>query len=177
MRSLLWLGIAALMLSQSGRVGSQQSTERKVFRVAGEYTSATGKCKAALTPNSMGGFLILTLTGNASKAIVQDDVTGIAWVDGGSLVFTASPVYGNPGVYVYSCGKGRVTRIVDPRNSSKAYPEGADYFELTGISNGSPHIVFFYYAPDVDEVDFSNFRSPRHLYRVDLDGRGFRKSS
>jgi hypothetical protein len=68
-----------------------------------------------------------------------------------------------------------IKRIVAPRTTSKAYPDGADYFELQSVSLGRGPVAYFYYAPDVDKQDFENLKKPTNVFRVNLDGTGFRK--
>lgn len=147
-----------------------------VIDSAGQYVSPDRRCDATLTIASMGGFLILTAgRRNMSGKLKVKDVSGIAWVNGHTLVYTASPIYGVPGVYVYSCGSKMARRIVAPKTLNPAYPNGADFFELKGISIGSHVTVYFYYASDVDKVDFTKFRIPAFLFQVHLDGTGFHR--
>lgn len=149
----------------------------EVINQSGRYTSPDGSCLAALDIASMGGFLILNAGKNRSKKLRVDDVTGMAWVAGHTLVYTTSPIYGIPGVFVYSCDSTKAKRIVVPRTKTEANPDGADYFELQSVSTKRPPTVYFYYAPSVDSVDFNIFRSPAFLYEVRLDGSDFRKAS
>lgn len=148
----------------------------KVINRPGEFVSPNKKCRAVLTVSSLGGFLVLALRRKASRRIKANDVTGMAWVSGQTLVYTTSSIYGVPGVYVYNCDSNKTTRIVAPRTFDKAYPDGADYFELQGTSDGNPATIYFYYAPDVDKADFKNFRAPSSLFEVRLDGTDFRKA-
>jgi hypothetical protein len=146
----------------------------EVIKHAGEFGSPNGKCRATLTTSSMGGFLILTVDGDPSQQ--TKDVTGMAWTSDGVLVYTTSPIYGNPGVFVYSCGLRQTKRIVPPRTLTKAYPDGADYFQLKSISTVQPAIIYFYYGPDVDALDMKSFESPAFLYKVRIDGTGLGKA-
>ncbi len=141
----------------------------------GVFASPNGKCRATLKiSSSMGGFLVLTLNKQPDRGV--DDVTGMMWVSGDTLVYTTSPIYGLPGVWVYSCGSNLTTRIVKPRTFSKAYPDGEDYFQLKSVSMAAPATVYFYYAPDVDAPDVKDFESPKLLFKVRLDGTGFSKA-
>jgi len=103
------------------------------------------------------------------------DVTGIAWAGAKELVYSTSPVYGDPGLYLYDCESNRSKRILGPRTRDKAYPKGADHFELRGVSNANS-VLLFYYQPDVDSIDFNEFRTPGNLYQVQLDGKRFEKA-
>jgi hypothetical protein len=168
--------VCGYSLAGNAQETKPEAGERQVITRAGEYVSPNGTCKAVLNISSLGGFLELTLQKDKNKSATIKDVTGIAWFGNEKLVYTTSPMYGTPGVYAYSCESNRVKRIVTARNVNKAYPDGADYFELRNISNTTPIVVFFYYAPDVDKADFENFRSPHYLYQVHLNGADFKKT-
>jgi hypothetical protein len=105
---------------------------------------------------------------------VIEDVTGVAYLRNDSLVFTVSPIYGKPGIFIYDCMSKEMAQIVRPQTIDEAYPDGADYFELQSVRGRK---VYFYYAPDVDSTDFTKFRSEGSLYEVNTDGSGFRKVS
>lgn len=121
----------------------------------------------------MGGFLVLSF--GRSEGISVNDVTGMLWASDHELVYTTSPVYGMPGVYVFDCNLSSMRRIVAPRTLNAGYPDGADYFELKEISRDNRLTVYFYYVPDVDRADFKNLRNPDNLFQVSLDGTGFQK--
>jgi hypothetical protein len=121
--------------------------------------------------------LILSAGKGSSIKLRVEDVTGMAWLAGHTLVYTTSPIYGIPGLFTYSCDSMKAKRIVAPRTKTKAYPDGEDYFELQGTSTKGPTTVFFYYAPNVNSVDFNVLRTPTFLYEVRLDGSEFRKAS
>ncbi len=160
-------------VTHARQTGPVDGANRVIAR-AGEFVSPNKKCRATLKTSSLGGFLVLTLGRKAGKRI--DDVTGIAWVSGDTLVYTTSPSYGIPGVFAYSCDSNGIKRLAAPRTLSKAYPNGADYFELQGISSANPVTVYFYYAPDVDAMDTKNFKTPAYLFQVYLDGTGFKQA-
>jgi len=117
----------------------------------------------------MGGHKVLQLP----HSVQVQDVSGVAWKSGSELIYSVSPIYGQPGIYVYDCIHQKNTRIVAPRNLNTHYPAGADYFELKGISNTD--VIHFYYAPEVDDVDFAKFRSIRYLYQVKVDGSDMKR--
>lgn len=170
--ALFMVGVWSVTPSKSqvqSRVGRSQ-----VITNAGEFVSPTGTCRAVLKASNLGGFLVLTLDKRANRTI--NDVTGMAWVSANALLYTTSPIYGEPGVYVYSCESNQIKRIVAPRNFDKAYPKGSDYFELQSISRGSRITAFFYYAADVDKINFKTLRVPASLFEVQLDGSGFRRA-
>jgi hypothetical protein len=154
----------------------QATTEQLVINQPGEYVSPSGVCTALLKTSSLGGFLVLTVKTRSNKSTTIKDITGMAWTGIDKLVYTTSPVYGSPGVYIYGCNSNRLRRIIAPHNIDGAYPNGADYFELRSVSNTIPAVVFFYYAPDVDKVDFKTFRTQTYLYQVRLNGTDFKKT-
>lgn len=151
--------------------------EAQVIRKAGVYLSPDGQCEVSLKTSEMGGFLILS----AAKKNGQhgpdaiNDITGIAWLNGNRLLYTVSPIYGVPGVYLFNCKSMQTRTVLRPRNINKAYSHGADYFELQNVVSGAKGIIYFYYARDVDNVDFEKLRTVNSLYQVNLDGTGFRK--
>jgi hypothetical protein len=167
-----------LALSPNGgeaRQAQAGARSSKVVNRPGELHSPDGTCHGAIKIGR-GEAFILSVGRSGRAGFRADDVTGMAWVGGHTFVYTTSPIYGVPGVYVCRCGSNKAKRIVAPRTISKAYPDGEDFFELEGVSHGKPVTVYFYYAPDVDTVDFANFRTPAFLFQVQLDGTGFRKA-
>ena len=168
--------IGTLVLAALTPMAKATARVNKVINKVGEYSSPDGECRATLKIASMGGFLILTAGQSAKRDLKVDDVTGMAWVGGHSLVYTTSPIYGVPGVYVYRCDSSKAKRIVAPRTLTGAYPDGADFFELDRISKRKPFTAYFYYAPDVDNVNFTKFKTPSHLFQVHLDGTNLRKA-
>lgn len=103
---------------------------------------------------------------------VVNDVTGIIWIDGDKLLFSVSPIYGQPGIFLFACKEMKAKRILGPTTFNKSYPDGADYFEVKDLFKEK---LYFYYTPDVDSTYFPTFRTKDHLYRINLDGTGFEK--
>lgn len=107
----------------------------------------------------MGGFRQLLLErGGVPHVHIADDVTGIAWLSNSVLVYTVSPVYGVPGVYVVDCGgpTAKPVRLVAPMTYNPAYPKGADFFELKSVVGRR---ITYYYGRDVDAIDFTLLRT------------------
>lgn len=134
----------------------------------GSLQSPNGRCKAKLQTSAEGGFLLLSVTSPTERSAEVSDVTGIAWVSSEMLVYTVSPIYGKPGLFLLDCNSMQSKRVIGPRSIGAAYPDGADYFELTGISGSSGKMVFYYYGPDVDLTDFRVFRTTKNLCLVDI---------
>jgi hypothetical protein len=134
-------------------------------------STPNGACTASLKTSSQGGFLQLYIGHDQDHlAHVADDVTGIAWATSTSLVFSVSPVYGSPGIFLVTCSDNlNIKMLVGPNNIDKAYPQGADYFELRSIIG---HEIQFYYGDDVDKINFSQWRSSKNMRIVRLPKSG-----
>ena len=143
-----------------------------ILHPSGVYESHKGNCIISLEVSEYGGYTNLVLPSKAHQEQIINDVTAVAYLTNDSLVFTVSPIYGSPGIYIYDCVSKQEKRIVNPRTIDKAYPDGADYFELQELRENR---IYFFYAPDVDSKDFARFRSMDFLYEVHKDGSGFRK--
>ena len=173
-RIVVSFGVVLLVFGQASAQTPQRpravSPSAQIVRSAGEYLAPNGRCKAVLATAAMGGFLVLTVTDRAHKVVKADDVSGMSWIGDATLVYTTSPIYGVPGLYRYHCGSKAEARIVAPKTMTEANPDGADYFELEGVSMGPPATIYFYYSPDVERTDFKKFRTREFLYQVRLDG-------
>lgn len=159
-----------------GPQGGQSVTSvplKQIVKRPGTYKALGGKCSVSLEISGMGGDL--TLIVDAPRVQGIRDITGIAWATQNLLVFTVSPIYGKPGVYLYHCTSKETKRIVSPKTIDKAYPDGADYFELQGIEERGG-TVRFYYGQHVDSIDFSSFRTKDYLFQCQLDGTQFQKA-
>ncbi len=110
--------------------------------------SAGRYCPAfELRSRTEGGGLDLLI--GVQRIRIASDVTAVAWIDSTRCVFTVSPVYGVPGIYEWRRQAGSSTRLVSPGRITKAYPDGADWFELVRVSR-SARSLFFKHVPDVD---------------------------
>jgi hypothetical protein len=139
----------------------------KALARSGSLQSPNGRCKANLQVSVEGGFLVLSVTSPTARSAELSDVTGIAWIDREMLIYTVSPIYGKPGLFLLDCRSMQTKRVIGPRSIGVSYPDGADYFELTGIS-GSSGKIYFYYSPDVDRTDFRVFRITKNLCFVGI---------
>jgi len=146
---------------------------RQVIKQPGAYKSIAEGCQILLEISEMGGYLKLTV--NPPSLHIFKDITGIAWASDDILLFTVSPIYGEPGVFLFNCVTKQISRIIAPKTVNKGYPSGADYFELQGFSKNDEQKFYFFYAPDVDAVDFSRFRTKDFLFQSRLDGTGWEK--
>jgi hypothetical protein len=143
----------------------------------GTFPSKDAKCNAFITSVDMGGYLRLSVENrhNKLRSYEVNDITGLSWLTEDELLYSVSPIYGSPGIYLLKCTSMKIVRIIGPKKVNKAFPYGADYFELRGFSKGITGKVYFYYSPDVDLVNFNKLRTNKYLYEVNLDGSDFSK--
>ena len=134
----------------------------------GNYPSRpAGGCAATLTQSPEGGFLQLSVGQDFNRLTrIADDITAIAWVAPDLLVYSASPMYGKPGIFLLKCGdEPKSSVLVPPKHIDRGYPDGTDYFEIHSIDGNH---VSYYYAVDVDKADFTKLRSTANLRTVEL---------
>lgn len=124
----------------------------------------TNECVVSLTLQENGGYLTALVSRRQSEPDTRPqflrDVTGVSILAGHSLIATTSPIYGMPGLYLLNCREGTERLLVAPRTIDAAYPHGTDYFELVGRDQDK---IFYFYARDVDSIDFSIFRNAKNL--------------
>jgi len=149
----------------------EEHQSRKID-LPGNYHSKRGKCPITIVVSAEGGFKQLLLEMDLSKNEIVNDVTSAAYFSDELLVSSTSPLYGNPGIFVYDCSLKNIKRIVAPQKLNKAYPQGADFFELKGIEG---HTVYYYHATDVDKTNFNIFRTNKYLFQVFIDGSSLKK--
>jgi hypothetical protein len=129
----------------------------------GIFVSKPGEvCTAALKTSPQGGFKQLFIGRDRNHLThVADDVTAIIWATPKSLVYSASPIYGKPGVFLVTCtSQPTISTLVAPEHKDRAYPQGSDYFEVQSI-NG--HEVRYRYGADVDQIDFTSWHSAENF--------------
>jgi hypothetical protein len=81
-----------------------------------------------------------------------------------SLVYSVSPIYGSPGIFLVTCTSDpKISTLVTPEHKDSAYPQGSDYFELQS-TNGNE--VRYRYGDDVDRIDFKRWRSTNNNLRT-----------
>lgn len=148
---------------------ASKSAPAEVIKRAGSFRSPSGKCVAKLKHHEGDR---LTLEVSSCKTRLSDDVTGIAWVARDQLVFSSSPVYGSPGLFLYRCGEDSALTIVGARQKDGAYPDGADYFELVRVSGGNDPVLTFRYFPHVDSIGPKGVSEGGVTATVHADGRG-----
>ena len=129
--------------------------------VPGVYKSPDGSCSATVSVNLMGGQTELKVANH-----LVSDVTGALWIPPHDLIYSVSPVYGMPGIYLYSCRSAKTHVLVAPKHRTKAYPDGTDYFELSGDQQGSK--LVYYYVPDIQHLNLKELENKIYLRVLDL---------
>jgi len=146
----------------------------EVAHKPGIFQPYKGEYLAELEVSSLGGFIVLSVMQKGAICLEEiKDVTGISWVTESLLIYSVSPIYGNPGVYIFNCITKETKRIVATKNINATYPKGADYFELYRLDRDK---IYFYYTSDVDSVNFNEFRSQPFLFQVNFDGSEVKKT-
>ena len=134
----------------------------------GIFTSKPGEvCTAALKVSPQGGFKQLFLGRDRDHlSHIADDVTAILWVSPNSLVYSVSPIYGHPGIFLVTCDSDhKVSTLVAPEHKDAGYPEGSDYFEVQSIGGLE---VRYHYGADVEKIDFAHWHSSKNVRTVRL---------
>ena len=138
----------------------------------GLYRFADSDYVVELSINGMGGYLDLSVKNKKDGSVILKniaDVSGASWIASDILVVTTSPIYGKPGLFQFSADTKRLVQLLKPEHRTAGYSDGTDYFELQRTESTEKKI-YYYYGQDVDEIDFNNFRSPKHLRCIALDG-------
>ena len=145
--------------------------EGKVITVLHDYIGQTlhiGRgCKINLETEIGDQISLKIFNHPESSQIKVHDVNGLLILNN-RVIFSVSPVYGEPGIYQYSCGSAdHPSIIVPPVSKTAEYPGGKDYFMLKGY-NDVHRTVEYYYAGDVDKVDFQRFPADLSIKVVTL---------
>lgn len=164
--------LAAILCSP---IATAKESTNTVFSKPTTVRSQTNDCAAKLEISPYGGYLLLTVLRHGDgnyyayenqETISIEDVTGVALFKGDKFVVSVSPIYGKPGLYIVDCATQKKTMLVAPKTITHAYPDGADYFELHYVSGNS---FLYYYAKNVDEMDFHSFRKKDNLRKYVLN--------
>lgn len=116
----------------------------------------------------MGGHKILELRGTSKKSEIKD-VTEIIENDG-FIFYSTSPVYGKPEVGAINCDSGEQTQIVAPKNYSKGYKDGSDYFLLNKVRKSDKNYeIDYFHLPNVDEGDMSKVKTKKNKKKVSVE--------
>jgi hypothetical protein len=147
------------------------SNDIEILEGPGEYPSRDSTCIAEVRISSTGGFRVLSVRAQQRQVRTAiDDLTALAWLPDGRLIYSTSPIYGKPGIYVLDCVSGKVSRIVGPRTKVKGYPDGADYFAISSVRKARGFVIEYYYAENIDTAP-ADLRQPNLLKRVTLGER------
>jgi len=173
--SLISVIIVSLSLLTIARSGESLLSGPAITHQEGSFISPGGGYTALTEVTAMaGGGISLTIVSKSDdrRSDPIDAVTGIAWISENKLLYSVSPIYGIPGIFVFDCRKMKAKRILGPKTCRKGWSDGDDNFELKKFSEG---MIYFYYAPDVELVDYQEFITKEYLYQINLDGTGFKK--
>lgn len=158
-----WATIVVVLFA-SGAIASTVSAIKR----PGAFPSVPdGRCTATLKKSAQGGFMQLFIGSDSNTPLsLADDVTAIAWANSTTLVYSVSPVYGKPGVFLTTCVTApQAKKLVSPTHFDKAYPDGADYFELYSLRGGR---ALYYYGGDVDTIDLARLHGKKNLRTVEI---------
>lgn len=160
--------VLLVLLSHEGNAIAQGKL-LKAQNKPGIYLSKNKDCQFELSVSGMGGFLVLSAGPvNQEPKIKIDDVSGVVWLSENEIIYSVSPIYGRPGIYLLDCRTGTIKVLVKPVTFNKFSPDGADYFELKGLSEGGREILYFY-SKDEEKTDFENFRNKNNLRRFRIN--------
>jgi hypothetical protein len=165
MKTMTGFLMAVLLLFTSSQVCLADAVvPGDAYRAPGEYPAPNGPCTAVLVNDDMGGASSLHIwNGTTPKVDRVNNVTGLAWLDDDLLVYTAGPEYGKPGLYLFGCETGRTAQLLPRPSLSYTSPHGTDYFELFAVEIRSAFVIWYYYAPDFNWIDFDEFRVRENL--------------
>ena len=162
-------GLVLLVLASQLNDAIAQGKLLKAKNKTGIYLSQNKEFQFELSVSGTGGFLILSAGPvNQEPKIKIDDVSGVVWLSENEVIYSVSPIYGRPGIFMFDCITGEIKVLVKPETTNQPYPDGADYFELKGLSESKREILFFY-SQDVEKTDFKNFRNESNLRRLRVD--------
>jgi hypothetical protein len=166
MRYLLTLSLViAVGISAPARAGNSD-----LFSEPGVVRAPNGHCEASITQSPRTGFKVLVITrlrdGRREQALQARGVTGTVWMANDKLVYSLGPRQGTPGVFFFDCASGEHKRLVTATTQNKAYPQGADYFELDDFSRGA--LIWYYHVPDVALMEAADFRKLDFLRHINV---------
>ena len=137
------------------------------INTVGEYFSKNHSCYFEIYSHENGGFNVLSIRLDKQTPLMEvADITGVIWDSPNKLIYSVSPIYGFPGIFIFDCSDKQSRTIVKAINTDQAYPEGADYFELLQLEDNK---LLYYYAKDIDEVDFRTFRSDSKINSITIE--------
>jgi hypothetical protein len=166
MQQLLALSLViSVGISAPARAGNPD-----LFAEPGVVRAPNGHCEASITQSPSAGFKVLAITqlrdGRREQALQARDVTGAVWMANDKLVYSLGPRQGTPGVFFFDCASGEHKHLVTATTQNKAYPQGADYFELDDFSRGA--VIWYYHVPDVAVMDTAAFRKLDFLRHTEV---------
>ena len=97
--------------------------------------------KFVLNISDMGGFIILRTINE--KPLIVDDITAIAILEKSKLLYSVSPIYGKPGIFLFDFKLNNNKRIVKPSFFKDGFSDGTDYFEIYKLDLDRKEIYFW----------------------------------
>lgn len=164
---IAYLTVLISILLLNGSCAATPTISSKVLREIGTYYSPENSFKAKITVSSLGGFKVCEIVEGENQIHRVEDITALIWIGETEILYSVSPIYGKPGIFVFDCKTKLKRVIVKPKNLISAYPNGADYFELKDYLSSKKEFSY-YYASDIDSVDFKKFRNKNNILKRKL---------
>lgn len=162
----LALFIPILILNSSCFPTSSYSI--KPFKDIGTYYSPRNIFKAEIIISDMGGFKICNIMNSKQQIHYIEDINGLIWINETEIIYSVSPIYGKPGIYIFNCVEKKEKLIINPKSISASFPMGSDYFELEKYEDLKKEITYFY-ASDIDSINFKNFRNEQNILKQKIE--------
>src|SRR6266487_563318 len=122
-----------------------------IVTTCGTYRISGGTCSLSLAPSWLSEAKVLRL--HASDRDSVTDVTAVVWVSKSTIVYSVSPIYGDPGIYIRRCDGGRPRRVAGNRKRGAGRAQSNAYYALTKIRKGTASglaRVEYWFKSDVD---------------------------
>jgi len=117
--------------------------------LSGQVWSPDRGLYLCVTIASMGGYKTATIFKHDKAIFEVKDVTAFFWVSNTAIIYSVSPIYGLPGIFIFDTGTQKISRVVCPKVFGQGYPNGADYFVLSS-HNESDGTITFWHSPNVE---------------------------
>ena len=125
----------------------------------GVHSSATGKFKAILRQNAMGGGVDLFVMKKNTPLFHAADVNSIVWIKD-CLIYAAGPLYGPSGVFWYNASLEQISALRPGKDN--------EYFELKVVKPKERKLEYVY-SSEVSNLDVDRLRaSPEAVQTLEL---------
>jgi hypothetical protein len=158
-RLFIFLLMVSVALANPVEGGKEVEKELAPTNTLGIHPSATGKFKAILRLNAMGGGVDLFVMKKNAPLFHAADVSSIVWIKD-CLIYSAGPLYGQSGVFLYNASLGEASTLRPGKDN--------EYFELKAINPKERKLEYFY-SSDVGSLDVERLRaSPDAVQTLEL---------